>query len=42
MLDMKKFFDIPEVEIIVLSNTEDILTASGELNLASDNETPDW
>ena len=39
---MKKFFDIPEVEIIVLSQVEDILTASGEANDPNANETPDW
>lgn len=39
---MKKFFDIPEVEIIILSAVEDILTGSGEANAPEDNETPDW
>ena len=39
---MKKLFDIPEVEIILLSKTDDILTASGAPNSFENNETPDW
>ena len=40
---MKKTFVNPEIEIIVLSQAEDILTASGECGFNwSDNETPDW
>ena len=39
---MKKLFDIPEVEIIPLSETDDVLTASGALNSFERNETPDW
>ena len=39
---MKKLFDIPEVEIILLSEKDDVLTASGALNSFEANETPDW
>ena len=39
---MKKTFIDPEIEIIVLTQSEDILTASGALNPFEENETPDW
>ena len=39
---MKKTFTTPEIETIVLNESEEILTASGEANDARDNETPDW
>ena len=39
---MKKKFTTPEIETIVLNESEEILTASGEANDARDNETPDW
>ena len=41
---MKKTFINPEIEIIVLTQAEDILTKSGEWSTdrISDNETPDW
>ena len=41
---MKKTFTNPEIEIIVLTQSEDILTASGEwgFDRVYDSETPDW
>ena len=41
---MTKTFINPEIEIIVLTQTEDILTASGEWDKDRifDSETPDW
>ncbi len=41
---MKKTFINPEIEIIVLTQSEDILTQSGywDENRLGTNETPDW
>ena len=41
---MKKTFINPEIEIIVLTQSEDILTASGywDSDRLGTNETPDW
>ena len=42
---MKKIFNAPELEIIVLTKAEDVVTASGgwdEIFDAALNGTPDW
>lgn len=39
---MKKNFDLPSIEIVMLDTEDVITTSAGDENPRGKNETPDW